>query len=358
MHSFTNRVHRFFRKSEKQVGLVVEEGVLRFVVVRREKILTKIIHHGTLEIPDGTMKEGRIYNMEAFIVLLKRLKEETGKAKVIVGVSPEIVRAHSLYIPIDRTYSKEELTEHIQREVSAYITHETNIHINDSVVEYYPYHISPKTLQISMLIFHKGAKREYEVALKKAGFEGEITSGLSLYGRYAPYFNETTRLVLHLGHKSLSGAIIREGQIIKEVYSKGGLNEILHTIEKNQGISREFAQKMLSRNGIESKMYPRGLQDEIRIALRDILNEAHRDIIKWNYPKYRSMHNKEAIQDIILLGEGSNIKGVAKNITDVTGCRVYKGSFTGLENKKIGVPSIHANHAPLFDVAYSLALSQ
>ncbi len=162
----------------------------------------------------------------------------------------------------------------------------------------------------------------------------------------------TPGAIINIGHQTTSLVITDQAKgRLSQSFNRGS-SELTLALERGLGISRERAEELKKDIGLSERIEEQEISSIIAPLLETQITEIERTISIYN------RHAQRKVQKIILIGDGSSLKGLVNLVSNRLGIEVTRGNpFTRIVTPPLLQPVLR-NIGPNFAVAVGLALRE
>ncbi len=296
-------------------GLSVDVGNEKIKVAEysRNKDKIKVKHVVILDTPDNCLNDGQIEDITTLATVIKDgLKDNGVKSKnVIFTVSSSKIITREVELP---DLPKKKLDTLIQMNAEEYFpVNLTEYTLDNTIVEKIEVN-SEKQVRVNIIAALTSMAESYVeladlIGLKIAGID---YSGNSIVNFARHIQEERTYMLLDLGSDSTMVTIMNQGVARFNRNLVYGTKVISNSIQNHFGVDYKEAMKISTDQSLLTHS-PEGndyLSSDVSAALNQILNGVSRLV------DYYVSRNKDGIDRIILVGGGTNIKGIDQYISE------------------------------------------
>lgn len=367
-----------FYQSKQAFGLDIGQSSVKIVQINQSGKGPEVVGYGYVEFDSSAIVKGAIVKPDIIIEAIKKLLDNVlvGKIttnKIVASVPVAYAYTRILSLPSLR---KNELEEAVKLEVEQYVpvqiedlyTAHEQIAIPQASTAQTPKMHKKLTLTkkekkletiktnnlILMVATPKRIVDTYLDIFNKLSFDVAVVEPTMFANfRAVNYFNPTAkpRVIIDFGSHSSDLAIYDRIVRLVSTVETGG-SHITEQIMKTLSLNREQANKVKTHYGIAKSRWQVQLANGLQPILSDFANEVQKTM------RYYHEHNpKNEVNDIVMVGGGANMPGLADFLTHLTGVTVE--NFNPWS--KLGLASLqppYQSETTIYDTAIGLALNK
>ncbi len=367
-----------FYKSKPAFGIDIGQASIKIVQINTKSKVPTVTGYGYIEFDPSAIVKGVIVKPEIISSAISKLLGGVIVGKITterVFASVPIAYAYTRILTLPEL-SKEELTEAVKLEVEQYVP----IQIEDLYIEYERVSslhnpskqdvkanpslakakpskkelLEKQTNLILMVATPKRIVDSYLEIFNQSGFEvAAIEPTMFANHRAVNQFSPSIspRVVIDFGSHSSDLAIYDGFVRLVNTVETGGAH-ITEQIMKTLNVNQEQANKVKTHFGIAKSRWQVQLANGLQPILSDFANEVQKTM------RYYHEHSpKNAIQDIVMVGGGANMPGLAEFFTHLTGVKVINyNPWKYLQLESLQPP--YQSETTIYDTAIGLALNR
>jgi type IV pilus assembly protein PilM len=306
-------VKNFFKKYfnykiPKAFGVDFNDNSVKVVQLANKGKKCLVESFGSKIFPKGVILDHEIKDIGKFVEVFKSaVKDCKGKIKgsgLVVALPESRVFIRMITVP---SLENKELAEAIKWEAESNIP----ISIEDVYFDWQVVARENESMKVLIVACPKKIIDNYNQVLSNAGFEVLVFEPESIgSGRCAINFEEQRPLMLvDIGQRSTSFSIYENGFPVFTSGSSFSGNMITDVISKKKGISLERAESIKVKIGLGENIKEKQEMEQI---LNPVIDGLASEIDKTTnfYKEKLSQSSKGEISEVLLSGQGSNLKGI------------------------------------------------
>lgn len=324
MNNLLKAITNLFRKKKPVLGIDIGTNSIKLTEIAKEDGGLRLLHIGTVTIPEGCIQEGMISNKEVFEQLLLQLISTSDAIAndVILSICSKNIIIRQLRLP---SMPEKELRQAVEWETEKYIPlQKDSLHIdfiNFGEIQ----SAQNKQLNILVAASPKDMLYTYHEIFTKMGFNLLAIEVLPIalwYGVAMDFKSDNKEevcFILELGAQSTTVVIYRNQKLMFTRSIPIGGNEIDKSIAMILAIPEDEAKHLKEKHGIVDPLedvtgFPddpaEKLQFAIKGTLKDLLQEVQRSI---NF--YQIQDRNAQIAKIMVVGGLANLKNISQFIS-------------------------------------------
>lgn len=304
-------VGRLFHKDKPVSGLDISTTGIKVMAIDPKRMV--VLGYGSVDLDPTKVQESLLNGGEFLAEGLKRLLKEKLKGRlpsdqVVVSVPTSRTYSRMMVVPVE---SEKNLAEAVQLEVEQYIPiAESELYVDYQVVERLP-----KELNVLISAVPKKIIDSLATACQGAGLVvAMVEPGINAAARLIKAAEEghLPSLIVDIGAATSDIALLDNGTVrLTGSVAVGGHTFTLR-ISESLKVSLEEAHQLKVHSGLG----PGPHQSKIKIALEDSLDKMVSEMRKIIRYYNERIGVKTKIEQIVIVGGGSNIPGIGESITD------------------------------------------
>ncbi len=296
-------------------GLSIDIGndQIKVIQYKKSKNKVKIIKAILLDTPNGCVEDGAVADFESLATVLSEAIKEHGikEKKAIFTVASSKIITREVDLP---DLPKKKLDSLIQMNAEEYFPVELADYIVDyRILEHYV-EGEDKMVRVNIVAAHEPVMNTYIQLADAIGIKinGIDYSGNSIINYSEHMAKEGTYLLLDLGSRSTMVTIVSNGHVRFNRILVYGTSIVISSIQNHFNVRYKEAVK-ISGEQMLLKDKPAAddvLASDVSNAMNQILSGIARLV------DFYTSRNKDGIEEIYLVGGGTNIEGIADYISE------------------------------------------
>ena len=312
-----------FYRSKPTFGLDLGRSTAKIVQLSAEKKQVRVVGYGYAQFDRGAVKDGVIENPEAIANAIRPVLDKIAVGKyttnrVVASVPLAYTYTRIMTLP---KMTEKDFAEAVRLEAEQYIP----VPINDLYLEQHIIEANAKSspknqVSVLMVAVPKRIINSQMELLKILGLEVAAVEPNMFANLRSVHLNcppAGPQIIVDFGAQSSDLAIYDNAVRLTGTINKGG-EQITSSIGEALKLSVEQANKLKIRYGISKSRWQAKLASALAPILTDYANEVQKMM------RYYHEHSgkKSTIKDIVVIGGGANMPGLADFLEHLTGVNV------------------------------------
>ena len=293
-------------------GLDIGHGSLRVMQIDRAHSRPKLVGYGAASfnptaIVDGVIEKPEIIAEAAQQLFKHHLIGDITTKRVAVSLPVARAFTRSMYVP---NLTTKEAAEAVRTEAEQYIP----AAIDDLYLDYSHAKVGQKNNELFLVAMPKRIVDSYLTLTKLLGleailFETSIGAGAQLFGKDTQ--KDVPSVLIDFGSDSADITVYNGGLVVSGTVACGG-EEITELISKALDVTPKEANIIKSKYGLGYSKKQTQIEKSLEPLMNLLLKEIRRTV---RYYEERS-ESKQTIGQVIIMGGGANMPGLAEYLTN------------------------------------------
>ena len=336
------------------IGLDISDRSLKYVGLRRFGKNIRLAAFGRKDIPPGMIEAGQIKKQNEFAEFLKYFRKEIKNNRLIAALPEEKTFIGTIQLP---PMKEEEIRGALELQLEEHIP----LQIKEAIFDYeVALEAEPQSrLDISFAAVDGGLAKSYRDVLTSAGFTPFVfeTEPHALTRALIRPEEKRAQMVIDFG-KTRTSFFISDGVRIKISSTIKVAGETLDlAISKVFSVSPEEGRRLKNEKGLLKTKENEKFFSAILPVVSAIKGEAGRHLSYWKSHAPGGEGTNKEIENIILCGGDSNLKGLSEYLAAELGAVVQLGNpWINVASFEDYVPEIELRESQIYATAIGLAL--
>lgn len=313
-----------------------------------------IFTHGTEPLAEGIISHGLIRDPAALVVALKSVLAKTGTALAHVALPEEEAYVFSMHVPT--------LPSHTQTMRLIEFEFEGRVPIPPSaaVYDFDVIGSTPEGVEIGVCVFPRELSDSYASAFEEAGM---LVASLEIEARSIARAVSTSgaeghvTLLIDFGHTRTGFAVLKNGIPIFTSTVDIGSGRITDVLREHLALSAADAERIKDNEGLFATGEHANIKEELSVEATRLSDEVARHFHFWDTRRDEKGQRMTPVEKVILVGGGTNLKGLADFIAGKVQAPVERGNvWHNVFSFDTTIPPIDRRTSLQFATAAGLAL--
>jgi type IV pilus assembly protein PilM len=325
---------------------------IKHVFFERNREDVRLISHGKLDLPLGTVERGEVKDAAVLTKLLNRMREENGYQYVHVALPEE--HAYLFQISLPRG-TKEEIEQMLEFRLKDNVP----IGADEAVLDYNVLKENPESYELNVSVYPVMIVNQYLAALHDAGLiplsleiEGQATARALL-----PTTHPTPTLILDIGRNEASLSISTNGIVTFTATLDTGGDLFTRAIARGLNLSFQEAERLKREYGFRDTKESSDVFEQLAPVIGEFKEAVRKHMMYWHMHTSADGGVSEEVAQIVLVGGNANVAGVAEYLEMELGVPVTIGNvWNHVFSFEDHIPDISAHESLEYATAVGLAL--
>lgn len=327
-----------FYKDKPLFGLDIGFNTIKAMQLESEKDTTTVVGYGVSKFDDKAIVEGVIQDFES----LAKSANELFKKNVIGTIDTRRVaatipssKAYSRVITLPAKLNKKDLEEAVRMEAAQYIPIPLeDLYLDSSVVNKHDDEVEVLVVGAPKKIVDSYIKLFDLLGLELCMLETTISAASRIIAK-VENSDDVPTILIDLGSLSVDLTVFDKNVVVNGTIPGGG-DDFSQKIADKLGVSKSEANSIKTKYGLGVSKHQTQIREALKPQLDSLIKEVRRVV---RYYEERT-DSKSTIGQIITMGGGSNMPGLADYLTDNLRIATRMCNFwSNFETNKLQPPS-------------------
>jgi type IV pilus assembly protein PilM len=288
-------------------GIDISDYSIKHVFLARANDQVKIVSHGKIDLPLGTVERGEIKDMDTLVKLLTRLRKEWGYEYAHLALPEE--HAYLFHTSLPKG-TKEEMKQILE----FHLKENVPVGADEAVFDYSMIHELPEAYEVNVSVYPSSIALGYEQVFDGAGFtllsleiEGQATARALL----PPDHAEPT-LIIDIGRNEASLSISTKGVVTFTGNIETGGDHFTRAIARGMDLSFQEAEKLKCLYGFRDTKESSVVFHALLPVVTEMKESINRHLMYWHMHKSAEGRSENEVTRVILVGGNASMVGVAE----------------------------------------------
>lgn len=293
-------------------GLDIGHGKVRVLQLQPTKGLPRLVGYGETTFDTSAIEDGVITEPEKVAAAIQELFKHNLVGDITthrVAVALPSARAFTRSIEVPKLSDKE-LAEAVQNEAEQYIP----AAVDDLYIDYTKVGISDDDCSAFIVAVPRAIVDSYVTLTRLLGLEAVVFQTSSdasthLFARDSQ--SDVPTVLVDFGNESADISVYNHGPIVSGTVASGG-EQLTQAIAKALGVTPKEAELIKSKYGLSHSKKQAQIETALTPSLNLLIKEIKRTIRYFE----EHDHNKQTISQVVIMGGGANMPGLADYLTN------------------------------------------